>query len=194
MPEISNLAPDAGAKGVGATPPTSRPNPFVARDAVPGPGAGGAPASCPNPFGPDGGGRGPDPGSTPAANPRPKGPPPVSGLFIVDEDDPSFSQRDSRYVSQAEYEADELVQTIRELVNNSRDDLWSGTASELLAAGQAKMRMPDATARTVGEQVKELEDYLQLYDNIYHYHYRSGEVMRHGFCAVRLDEDDDKVY
>ena len=160
-------------------------NPFVPRDVVPGPGA---PTPCPNPFGPDGGGHGPDPGSTPAANPRPKGPPPVSGLFIMDEDDPSPAQSEPRYISQAEYETDELVQTIRELVNNSRDDLWSGTAS------QAKMRMPDATARTVGEQVKELEDYLQLYDNIYHFHYRFGDVMQHGFCAVELDEDDDKVY
>lgn len=178
MPEISNLAPDARAKGVGAPPPTSRPNPFVPRDVVPGPGA---PTPCPNPFGPD-------PGVTPAANPRPKGPP-TGNPFVMDEDDPSFSQRDSRYISQAEYEADELVQTIRELVNNSRDDLWSGTASELLAAGQAKMRMPDANAKQVGEQLEELEDYLRIYDDIYHFYYRSGDTMRHGFCIARPDED-----
>lgn len=168
MPEISNLAPDAGAKGVG----------------------GNALTPCPNPFGPDGGGRGTDPGSTPAANPRPKGPPPVSGLFVVDEDDPSFAQQDSRFISQAEYETDELVLTIRELVNGTRDDLWSGTASELLAAAQQKMRMPNATAGLVDKQVKELEDYLQLYDCIYHYHYRSGDVMQHAFCIAQPDDSD----
>lgn len=194
MPKISNLAPDAGAKDVGGNAPTSRPNPFVSRDVVPGPGAGGAPTSRSNPFGPDGGGRGPDPGSTPAANPRPKGPPPVSGLFIMDEDDPSPAQSEPRYISQAEYETDELVQTIRELVNNSRDDLWSGTASELLAAAQQKMRMPDANEKRVGEQLEELEDYFRIYDDIYHFYYRSGDTMRHGFCIARPDPDDGGMY
>ena len=107
-----------------------------------------------------------------------------SNPFMVDLDSPV-----PEYISRDEYEANELVQTVRELVSNSRDDMWSGSASELLATAQSKMRLADVTAGQINQEIETIKDYLCIYDGIYHYCYQDGNMTQHVFCVPEPDED-----
>lgn len=135
---------------------------------------------CPNPFGP---------GKVVSRPSRPEAPQNTNNPFSAAYVAALPPQPEPRYISQAEYEGNEIVATIRELVSNNRYDAWSGTANELLAAAQAKMRLADATVQQIDRQIEDLEDYLRVYDDIYHFYYRSGNIMLHGFCEAIPDED-----
>lgn len=68
-----------------------------------------------------------------------------------------------------EYENNPVVKTIRELLKQSEDGEWSGTAGDLMEAGRriTKMRLA-ATPQEMGQILKKLSALFQQYDAITH--------------------------
>jgi len=62
-----------------------------------------------------------------------------------------------------------IVQTIRQLLAESKDGKWSGSASQLMAAGQQLCNQYIAsTNQQLGREVKKLDAALRKYDSIIH--------------------------
>lgn len=68
----------------------------------------------------------------------------------------------------ASYEDNELVHTIRELVDESSDGTWSGQASDILHAGLRKGRLLSFSAQIISREISVLERLLKENDDIEH--------------------------
>lgn len=68
-----------------------------------------------------------------------------------------------------QHDSNPIVQTIRQLLAESKDGKWSGSASQLMAAGQRLCNQYIAsTNQQLGREVKKLDAALRKYDSIIH--------------------------
>ena len=84
-----------------------------------------------------------------------------------------------------DYDNDELVLTIRGLLN-ANGGRWSGCATDILLAGGQKGRLYGCTNQDVGLQLKKLSDKLLQYDGIRHTASKSNGTggVRHHFADL----------
>ena len=70
--------------------------------------------------------------------------------------------------AQDDYDHDELVMTIKELVTNAPDGTWTGSATDILRAGQAGRRLVGLSPQKVGYRIRDICGNLETYDRISH--------------------------
>lgn len=81
-----------------------------------------------------------------------------------------------------EYQNSPIVKTIRQLLKESKDGQWSGTASELMKEGQRICGYPvAATPHEMGQSIKKLSDPLLENDRILHKTPSNGNAGRKHF-------------
>ena len=79
------------------------------------------------------------------------------------------SIEDCEAEEQAEaYESDELVLTLRDLLDNSPNGMWDGTATDIVLAGHAEGRLVGSSPQRVAMRLAELEPLLLQNDGIQH--------------------------
>lgn len=89
------------------------------------------------------------------------------------------------------YENDELVLTIRELLDNSSDGTWEGLATEILRAGHDKKWLVGLSAQKIAMKLVTLEPLLQKNDGIQH---KTAKVngnggKKHYFSIIKQDDN-----
>ena len=68
-----------------------------------------------------------------------------------------------------EYDNNPVVQTVRQLLKESKDGQWSGTATELMNEGKRICKHPIAvTPQKLGYSIKKLDPMFQQYESIVH--------------------------
>lgn len=89
------------------------------------------------------------------------------------------------------YENDELVRTIRELLDKSPDGTWEGLATDILRAGQPKGWLADFTAQKVANRLAVLEPLLMQNDRIQHtpVSTNGNGGKKHRFSIIKHDDD-----
>ena len=89
------------------------------------------------------------------------------------------------------YERDPIVKTIRELLKQSKNGEWKGTAKELLSEGKRICKQPIATSsQKLGYALRDLDIPLMEYDGIVHQKSSNGNAgNKHLFFFQNWTED-----
>lgn len=88
-----------------------------------------------------------------------------------------------------EYENSPVVQTVRQLLKESKDGQWSGTATELMNEGKRICKHPIAvTPQKLGYSIKKLDPMFQQYESIVHETTPNGNAgNKHHFYSLIPD-------
>lgn len=89
------------------------------------------------------------------------------------------------------YENDELVRTLRDLLDNSPNGMWEGLATDIVLAGHAKGWLVGSSAQKVAMRLTELEPLLLQNDGIQH---KTAKVngnggKKHYFSIIKQDDN-----